>query len=72
MARLSSINSEPAVAAQVPEVDDSASAGGVQVNFSANMGGPYEEVTTVGGPNVIVDHEVDREANGEVGVADEP
>jgi hypothetical protein len=51
-------------------VNDSAHASGFQANFAAGMGGPSEEVTTVGGPGASFEHEVIRGALNELGVTD--
>ena len=53
-----------------PVSDDVVSESGVESTFSANLGGPYDEVTTVGGPGASVEHEVVRGAHDEIVVDD--
>jgi hypothetical protein len=57
-------------AAQESVADDSASTSGLRSNFSANLGGPYDEVTAAGGPGASIEREVVRRAHDEIVVED--
>jgi hypothetical protein len=56
----STVNANLTVGEDRSVTDDSAGTSGVRTSFSGNMGGPYEDVTTVGGPGAGLDHEVIR------------
>ena len=66
----SSVIGNLTVGAERSVISDSASAGGLNTTFVASMGGPSEEVTSVGGPGASLEHEVIRSDHDELGITD--
>jgi hypothetical protein len=66
----STVNGNLTVGEDRSVTDDSAGTSGAHATFSPNMGGPYEDVTTVGGPGASLEHDVIRGAHDELNLSD--